>query len=141
MIHRFIDEVLSEAGVSSTRVAGVGLGVPGLVDSVGGVSRISHNLGWRDVPFRRILEERLNMPVFVENVIRMTTLAEKWLGAGKDVSDLICIGIGSGLGAGVVVDDKLYRGPGQGAGEIGHTVVLPGGPLCRCGNAAAWRLW
>ena len=134
MIHRFIDEVLSEAGVSSTRVAGVGLGVPGLVDSVGGVSRISHNLGWRDVPFRRILEERLNMPVFVENVIRMTTLAEKWLGAGKDVSDLICIGIGSGLGAGVVVDDKLYRGPGQGAGEIGHTVVLPGGPLCRCGK-------
>lgn len=134
MIVRFIEETLAEADVPMDRVAGVGLGVPGLVDSVGGVSRISHNLGWRDVPFRKILQEHLGFPVFVENVIRMTTLAEKWLGAGKGVSDLICIGIGSGLGAGVVIDDKLYRGPGQGAGEIGHTVLLPGGPLCRCGK-------
>ena len=116
------------------RAAGIGLGVPGLVDSERGISRFSHNLGFRDVPIKDILESCFHVPVFVDNVIRMTTLAEKWLGAGRDVTDLICIGIGSGLGAGVVVDGRLFRGPGQGAGEIGHTVVLPGGPLCRCGN-------
>lgn len=134
LIVRFIHECLEEAGVSLRQVAGVGLGVPGLVDSERGVSRYSHNLGFRNVPFKEVLERQLGVPVFVENVIRMTTLAEKWLGAGKDVSDLICIGIGSGLGAGIVVGSQLYRGPWQGAGEIGHTVVLPGGPLCRCGN-------
>lgn len=134
MILRFIHETLAEAGVPLDRVAGIGLGVPGLVDSIGGVSRLSHNLGWRDVPFGDTLRKALGVPVFVENVIRMTTLAEKWLGAGRGVSDLICIGIGSGLGAGVVIGDRLYRGPGQGAGEIGHTVVLPGGPRCRCGK-------
>src|SRR5690606_40143566 len=83
----------------------------GLVDSERGVSRYSHNLGFRNVPFKEVLERQLGVPVFVENVIRMTTLAEKWLGAGKDVSDLICIGIGSGLGAGIVVGSQLYRGP------------------------------
>jgi len=133
-ILRFISNCLGAAGVLQDQVAGVGFGVPGLVDSERGISRLSHNLGFRDVPFKEILESRLGVPVFVENVIRMTTLAEKWLGAGKGVSDLICIGIGSGLGAGIVTGEKLYRGPGHGAGEIGHTVVMPGGPLCRCGN-------
>lgn len=134
LVLRFIHETLGEAGVPMSRVAGVGLGVPGYVDSVGGISRVSHNLGWRDVPLGNILQRALGVPVFVENVIRMTTLAEKWRGAGRGVSDLICVGIGSGVGAGVVIGDKLYRGPGQGAGEIGHTVLLPGGPLCRCGR-------
>lgn len=134
LIFSFIDAVLEEAGVARDRVAGVGLGVPGLVDSARGISRFSHNLGWRDVPFKALLEARLGVPVFLENVIRMTTLAEKWLGAGKEVSDLICIGVGSGLGAGIVTGGKLYRGPCQGAGEIGHTVVVSGGPRCRCGN-------
>lgn len=134
LIVQFVHECVAEAGIRRDQLAGVGLGVPGLVDSERGISRLSHNLGFRDVPFKEILESRLGVPVFVENVIRMTTLAEKWLGAGRHVSDLICIGIGSGLGAGVVIGEKLFRGPSQGAGEIGHTVVLPGGPVCRCGN-------
>lgn len=134
LIATFVEEVLEEAGVAFGKICGIGFGVPGLVDTARGISVFSHNLGWRDVPFKAMLEARFGVPVFLENVIRMTTLAEKWLGAGKDVSDLICIGIGSGLGAGIVMGGKLYRGPHQGAGEIGHTVVVPGGPRCRCGN-------
>src|SRR5690554_5695604 len=74
-ILRFITDCLEEAGVLQDQVAGVGFGVPGLVDSDRGISRLSHNLGFRDVPLKEILESRLGIPVFVENVIRMTTLA------------------------------------------------------------------
>lgn len=115
-------------------IYGIGLGLPGLVDSEAGVSVVSHNLGWCDVPIKKLLESELALPVHVCNVIHAATLGEKWFGAGREMDDLICIGVGSGVGAGIVRAGRLYQGPGIGAGEIGHTVVEPDGYPCRCGR-------
>ncbi|HHV55515.1 MAG TPA: ROK family transcriptional regulator [Firmicutes bacterium] len=125
------------------RLLGVGMGLPGLVDTASGVSLVSPNLGFRNVPFGELLHRALRVPVFLENVIHVTTLGEKWFGAGVDVDDMICLGVGSGIGAGVVVDGRLYRGPLDSAGEIGHSPIpqicaaeplIPVGERCACGR-------
>lgn len=116
------------------RIVAVGIAVHGLVDAAQGVSLFAPNLGWRDVPVRALLEQRLGLPVFVENDVRLMTLSERWYGAAKQFSDFAFVYAGKGLGGALVLDGKLYRGSGHGAGEIGHTTIDADGPLCSCGN-------
>jgi predicted NBD/HSP70 family sugar kinase len=94
------------------------------------------NLGWRDVPIRDWLTERLGLPVCVDNNVRAMALGEAWFGTGQDVRALAFVYARIGVGAGFVVDGQLFRGSGAGAGEVGHTTIIPdGGDRCRCGNA------
>ena len=99
---------------------GVGIGVPGVVDSENGIALHYRYLrGWTNVPLAERLVDRLGVPVFLENNIRVMALAEQLFGQGRGVDNFICVGIRSGIGAGVVVDGELHRGPGNVAGEIG----------------------
>jgi predicted NBD/HSP70 family sugar kinase len=130
-----IREMIASSGVNPRRVLGIGIGASGLVDPQTGVNVFAPNLGWRDVPMRDWLSRALGMPVVVENNVRAMALAETLFGVGRDSSSLAFIYSRVGVGAGFVVNGQLYRGGDGGAGEIGHTTIIPyGGERCSCGN-------
>jgi predicted NBD/HSP70 family sugar kinase len=112
----------------------VGVGLPGLVDHATGHVPWSPILADRDVALRDILERRLQLPVVLDNDANLVTLAELWFGAGRERPDFAVLTIEYGVGMGLVIDNRLYRGA-QGLGtEIGHTKVQLDGALCRCGR-------
>jgi predicted NBD/HSP70 family sugar kinase len=115
------------------RVLGVGVAISGFVDPHG-VDIYSPILGWHNVAVRDPLAERLGLPVRVENDVNALTLAENLYGAGLRFRDFVCVTVGEGIGAGVVIGGELYRGAFGGAGEIGHMTIALGGPRCRCGE-------
>ncbi|HAI20475.1 MAG TPA: transcriptional regulator, partial [Clostridiales bacterium UBA8153] len=112
----------------------VGIGVPGLVDTITGECTFSPNLHWQQVPVARLLGSVLGVPVYVDNDVNLAALAEHRLGAGQGYRDLIMVTIGTGIGAGLILDGKLYRGSGGSAGELGHLPVDPQGAQCTCGR-------
>jgi N-acetylglucosamine repressor len=116
------------------RVFGLGLGLAGVVDRRRGVCRFSPYFHWRDVPLGRLLQERLALPVVLDNDVNTLTLAEQWFGAGAGASDFLVVTLGRGVGMGMVLDGRLYRGGHGGAGEFGHATMQVDGPLCDCGK-------
>jgi glucokinase len=116
------------------RVAAVGLAVPGLVDSDAGVAVRAANLGWHDTPVTARVGQDLGLPTVLSHDVTAAGLAEWRHGAGRRVDDLLVVVIGTGIAATVVCGGTLVRGGAGQAGEIGHVVVRPGGPLCGCGQ-------
>lgn len=131
-----VDEALSQSGVDREKVVGVGVGASGLVNPHTGVNVMAPNLGWRDVPIRDTLAQPLGLPVCVDNNARTMALGEALFGLGQGIHALAFVYARIGVGAGFVVGGRLYRGSAAGAGEIGHTTIVPdGGEPCRCGNS------
>ena len=117
------------------RLEGIGVGVPGFIDRRSGVVIAASNLAdFREVPLLALLEKQLRQPVFLEEASRAMALAEIWFGAGGSYPDFICLDLGYGIGMGIVQDGLLYYGAHGFTGEIGHTVVEPGGVRCECGK-------
>jgi glucokinase len=128
-----VDAALADAGATRRDVLAVGVGVPGRVDPAAGTVALAVNLGWDELPLGRQLEERLGLPVVLENDVRTAAAGihrRRLLGA---VDDLAFLGIGTGISAGVVLGGRLQRGARGMAGEIGHIVLEPDGPACACG--------
>ncbi|CAN5409422.1 ROK family transcriptional regulator [soil metagenome] len=123
------------AGGGVTRVLGVGVGVPGSVDRQGNGVVDSTQLGWNQVPLGETLRRALHLPVIVENNVNALAMAERLYGVGRRHDSFLVVTIGTGVGAGIVVDGVVLRGSSGGAGEIGHTPVAEDGPLCTCGNS------
>src|SRR5438034_401105 len=113
---------------------GVGLGVPGVVD--GGEHSVvdSPMLGWHSLDVGELLEQRLGVPVLVDNDVNTLAVASRLYGRGKDVDDFLTVTIGRGVGLGIIVGGNLYRGAHGGAGEFGHVAVVENGPRCECGK-------
>lgn len=127
--------VIAESDVDPRLILGAGVGASGLVDPYTGVNKIAPNLDWHDVPLRDELAKRLGLPVAIDNNVRAMALGEMLFGAGRESYTLAFIYSRVGVGAGFVVGGQIYRGSGAGAGEIGHTMIIPdGGDLCACGN-------
>ncbi|MFA6507028.1 MAG: ROK family transcriptional regulator [Treponemataceae bacterium] len=112
----------------------IGIGSPGLVSSDTGTIIRADDMGWKNIPLGNIIQKRIGLPAVIMNRNRTSGLAEAKLGAGKNVSDLIFIGIGTGISAAIFTDGRLVNGTSYSAGEIGHTLVDPNGPLCGCGR-------
>lgn len=131
-----VDGILGVAEGLTRRapVRGVGLGVPGIVDSAAGIACYAANLGWRDVPFTRLLTERTGLPAVLGHDVRNGALAEARLGAGAGMPSVYFIAIGTGVAGGQVTHGLVDDGASGQAGEIGHLVVRPRGPRCNCGN-------
>jgi glucokinase len=138
--------------------AAVGVVVPGIVDETAGVAGYAANLGWRDVPLRALLRERLasaarpaGPPVAVGHDVRAGGLAEGRIGAGHGVDRFLFVPLGTGIAGAIGIDGRVEAGAHGSAGEIGHIVVRPGGPVCGCGRlgclealasaAAVGRAW
>lgn len=115
--------------------AGLGVGISGIVDSKSGVSiQFPYCSDWHDVPIGPLLTERLGLPVVVWNDVQAAAQAEVRHGAGRLSDDFLYLHIGKGIGLGVVANGRLLRGHLGHAGELGHTVIDPNGPICHCGN-------
>ena len=120
--------------IDPTRLLGVGVGVPGPVNSARRKALLSINLGWRDVPLADKLERAIKLPVVVEHNVSAMSLAEARYGIGRDVSALLYVYLRTGIGAGLVVDGVPFRPGGHGAVELGHIQITPDGARCACGN-------
>lgn len=127
--------MIAEAGVTKKQVKGIGIGLPGPIDFKAGIVRFLPNIpGWKNVPLKRLLEARLHISVFIDNDVKMITLGEWQKGAGRGYQDLICLTLGTGVGSGLVLGNKLYRGTHNAAGELGHLPLNEKGPKCNCGG-------
>lgn len=129
-----VDRVLARAGIERDHVLGAGVALAGPIDRQTGRLGSSTILpGWVGINPSVAIGERLGMPVTVDNDANLGALAEHVLGAGRDADDLLYLMLSSGIGAGLVLSGRLYRGAGGTAGEIGHTVIDEHGAVCRCG--------
>ena len=113
---------------------GVGVGVPGIVDSPDSGRVEAAVLGWHDVPLGRYLRGAFGLPVLVENDVKALAVAEQLFGRGRRHRDFLVLTIGSGLGLAIVTGGTVYRGAHGGAGEFGHLTIDPDGELCACGR-------
>jgi len=134
-----VGDVAAELMVRHPRVAAVGVGVPGLVDAAG-VLRFAPNLpGVNELPIAGPLAERSGVPVVVDNDASCAGWGEREVGAGRGHDHMILVTLGTGIGGGIVLGGRLYRGHHGFAGEIGHMVVDPNGPPCPCGQKGCWE--
>lgn len=117
----------------TTRLTALGVAVPGVLDDDARVVVQSANLGWADVPLAERLEQALGAAVVLEKDGAAAALGEAWQGAGRGASSLLVVALGTGIGGGVVIGGRLWRGRSNYAGGLGHVVVHPGGPACACG--------
>ena len=126
---------LSAKFASLGELTGIGIGVPGILDMETGVVRKSPNLpDWIDYPVREEIERRLKTQVVLENDANVATLGEKWLGAGREVDSLCMITLGTGVGGGLILNERIWRGMSGMASELGHINVEREGPPCGCGS-------
>ena len=118
---------------------GIGVGIPGLIDTDSGLVIFAPNLGWRDVPARDAFTAAFDVPIFVDNDANASAMGEHYFGAAQRVSNFVYLAAGVGLGGGIVLNGQLYRGACGYAGEIGHMTIIPDGERCNCGNRGCWE--
>lgn len=129
-----IEMVIDDANLRVGDIAGVGIGSPGPVDIERGMVIQAPNLSWRDVPIVSLVEERLGIPCLLDNDANLGALAEYRFGAGRGFESVVYVTVSTGIGAGLILDGRLYRGVQGRAGELGHMVMIEDGPLCGCGS-------
>jgi predicted NBD/HSP70 family sugar kinase len=135
MASHLVNSALDEAGVDRGLVLGVGMGLPGPIHTdTGTVGSTSILPGWVGVTAARAMSDHLGLPVRVDNDANLGALAEHVWGAGAGVDDMIYLKLATGIGAGLVLNGRLYLGAGGTAGELGHTIIDEHGPVCRCAN-------
>src|SRR5581483_11569886 len=123
------------AKLGAAGLAGIGIGVPGFIVFKEGVIRNSNNLPFlENFPIRQELQQRLGSFVILENDANAAALGEKWMGAGREVDDLVLITLGTGIGGGIIHGGNVLHGYLGMAGELGHVTVIPNGNPCGCGN-------
>ena len=130
-----VNSILKREGFSLFNIHGIGVGFPGHMDFKRGIALTTSNLPqWDNVPLRDILENRLKVPIYLDNDANLSALAEHRFGVGKGTRNMIYVTISSGIGAGIIINGKIYRGSRGSAGEIGHTTLDINGPVCTCGK-------
>ncbi len=123
-------------------ILGVGVGLPGPVDSIKGIVHFLPNIpGWKEVDLKRILEQKTNLSVFIDNDAKLMALAEHKVGSAKNYSNVLCLTLGTGVGGGLIINNSLYRGEDNAAGEVGHLPINEHGPICGCGSKACLEVY
>jgi len=131
LVYTLIEKLFAAA---DNPIRGIGIGTPGLIDPQNGVIRRAVNLDWRDLPLRRLLEKRYNIPCYIANDCQVAALGEYTFASNSSTSNLVVVKVGRGIGSGIVLNGQLYYGDGYSAGEIGHLVMIEDGETCACGN-------
>ncbi|MEE1650610.1 ROK family transcriptional regulator [Brachybacterium sp. J144] len=133
-IRRCAEQLLERHPELEGQVLGAGVSLPGQVDPARGVDVFAPNWGWHEVPLMEALEAALPVPVRIDNPLMALATGELWFGAGQRFEHFVAVNLGTGVGAGIITDGKLLRGPGNSAGEWGHTTLVWDGRACRCGR-------
>jgi len=119
-----IDTLLGSPGLQGRRLRGMGIGAPGITLHEDGIVKWAYTLNWKDFPLKARLAERYLLPITVDNDVNLAALGELWFGAGQNTQNMVLVTIGTGIGAGIIIDGALYRGSSEASGEIGS--MLPG---------------
>jgi glucokinase len=129
-------EAIKESGIGKDDLLGLGIGSPGPLNPGTGIVYETPNIpGWENLALRDILAEKTGLRAFLDNDANAAAIAELWVGEGREVSTLICLTLGTGIGGGVLIDGKVLRGIDGSAAELGHITINPDGPVCGCGNS------
>jgi glucokinase len=120
-------------------ISAVGVGLAGQIDSERGIVKFAPNLKWNDVHLKEDLERLTNLPFMITNDVRAATWGEWLYGEGVGCKDLICMFVGTGIGAGIVSGGQMLTGSNNSAGEIGHMTIMMDGPICSCGNRGCFE--
>ena len=131
LVFRILDNLLA---TSWKPVVGIGVGTPGLINTRDGVILQAVNLAWKNLPLARLIRERFSLPVSVLNDSQATAIGEFVYGGHSSEGNMVVVNVRHGVGAGILINGRLFQGDGSGAGEIGHVVVEENGLLCRCGK-------
>jgi len=134
-----VQELAHTVNISVSDVASVGVGIPGTVEIRSGSINYTCNLPLRNVPLRKLFHRYLSIPLYIENDANCAALAEFLVGAGRDSKRFVTITLGTGVGAGIVHNGKIYHGANGMAGEVGHMVIQRGGLPCPCGRHGCWE--
>jgi glucokinase len=137
-----VEDVIAECVEELRReheVVAVGIGAAGFVDAERSRVLLAPNLSWRDEPLREAVADRIGLPVVVENDANAAAWAEHRFGAGRGEPDLVVVTVGTGIGGGIVLDGRLYRGRFGIGAEFGHLQMVPGGRRCGCGQSGCWE--
>jgi len=129
-----IQACMWEANFSKDQISGVGVGIPGPVDASTGIISFLPNYGWKNVPFRQMLQDKINHPVFIDNSSNNLATGEYWYGSGRGIDNFLVITLENGIGAGMMLNGQLVRGHLGIASEFGHLCADLQGPPCRCGR-------
>ncbi len=132
-------EAAKNAGISIDDIEWIGIGTPGIADNINGTIPYSNNLGFSNVPIREYIQEHINKPVYVANDANAAAYGEFVAGAAKGATDAVCITLGTGVGAGVIIDGKIFTGRNLAGTEIGHIVIEVDGPQCTCGRKGCFE--
>ena len=133
-IVRAVEAAVADSAGGLDGILGSGVSMPGQVSPDAGVSVFAPNWDWHDVSIEALLEQRLRIPVYVDNPLKAVTLSEMWFGVGRVSGSMAVVNLGTGVGAGIAIDGALIRGANNNAGEWGHTLLQLDGRQCRCGR-------
>jgi N-acetylglucosamine repressor len=129
-----IHQLLEAGNISLDKYIGIGVGMHGVVDVDTGTSLFAPNLQLRNIALKDELEKEFKLPVKIENDARAMALGEAWFGNGNGADNIVCVNVGSGVGAGIIINGKLFHGEHFISGEVGHMTIDINGPKCTCGN-------
>jgi predicted NBD/HSP70 family sugar kinase len=135
-----LESLCHKGQIPVANLAGLGIGVPGIVNPVTDRIEFAPNLGWKNVDLVALLGGNLP-PLVIENEANAAVIGETHWGAAQGVGNVIYVSVGAGLGAGLILNRRLYRGPNRLAGEFGHMTIEPDGLPCRCGNRGCWEVY
>ena len=133
--------LLDKVNMTTSDVVGVGMGVPGMIDSERGEVVYSNNLGWEHFSISGEVEAELGLPVKIANDANVAALGEAKFGCGKGCKTSVMITLGTGVGSGIVIDGKLFEGNRSAGAEIGHSVIVAGGEPCTCGRRGCFEAY
>jgi len=129
-----IETVLAQANVKTNQLAAIVIGIPGSLNSQKGIVYLAPNLSWKNINVANPIKKHFNVPTLIENDANLGALGIHHFGLGKKYENLLGIFVGTGIGGGLIINNKIYRGKSFAAGEIGHIVIDPNGEKCGCGN-------
>ena len=138
-LYALVQKLCEDIGISTEKVASVGVGVPGTVEIHYGTILYTCNLPWRNVPLRKLFHQLCPLPLYIENDANCAALAEYYAGAGRGTKRFITITLGTGIGGGVIHNGKISHGSNGMAGEVGHMVIEKNGEPCPCGRKGCWE--
>lgn len=131
-----VSSLLTSHNLSSKDIICIGIGVPGILDVENGISKFSPNFyNWENVNIVKFIEGTLNIPTFIDNDVRVNLYGERYFGAGKDKDNIVLLTLGTGLGAGIIIDGHILYGATSSVGEIGHMNMYRNGRSCKCGSS------
>ncbi|MEI8198905.1 MAG: ROK family protein [Eubacteriales bacterium] len=134
-------EVIAEAGLSRTDVDAIGIGSPGTPDNKTGYLVYSNNLPFNMTPMRKLIRGIINLPVYINNDANCAAMAESVAGAAKGAADSVTITLGTGIGSGVIINNRIFSGFNQAGAEFGHTTLVAGGLPCTCGRKGCFEVY